>query len=430
MTKKRTLAGSPLSYLAFLSAAFVAHSSSGSTTSSESESSFDKPFHWVNSVINDSTKDSGITPSLIYEATILGNPIGGVKHGAAYAHNLEISLKFDLEKIANISGASFTVSGMNAAGRNLSSANYVNNAFPVSEAYIGSGTYLYQVYWQQKLELADTVIRLGRINSSNFASLPAFGLQVNGGIDGNPDSLFVNTNFQSMPNAVWGTDISINPSSEFNIYTGIFQATNFPGNQSGTDFSFRSSDRILWMGQVGWQPTFGQSANGSHPGYSGNYIIGFYYSNLPQQRFNGSGSITNSAGLYVMAQQTIWYNKNNHAETFDLWGGFTYSPQSQIAQIDWMGFGGFVWTGLLPGRNEDQFLGTVLFGNFSNPYASSVATPQGGRPSYEMVIEFSYIYNINSYAFIQPDIQYIIRPNGLKSAKDAVVIGTQFGITF
>jgi len=35
-------------------------------------------------------------------------------------------------------------------------------------------------------------LRLGRMTPANqFASIPAFGLQVNGGINGNPNSLFV-----------------------------------------------------------------------------------------------------------------------------------------------------------------------------------------------------------------------------------------------
>lgn len=430
MTKNGSLIGTALSNAALIiasGATALGSTDPGQTT--ESEWTFNTVFNQVNSAFQKSSNDYGVTPSLTYESTVQGNPTGGVSRTVAYAHFIEFGLGLDLEKIANIDGASFNISGVHAAGRNLSDPNYINNAFPVSQAFIGRGMYLYQLYWQQDFKAVDTVVRIGRIDSSNFASLPAFGLQVNGGVDGNPDSLFVNSNFQSIPIAVWGADVSISPSDEWNIYTGIYQATNFAGNHHGTDFSWRSSDRILWMAQVSWTPTFGKDGDKS-PGYSGTYIAGLYYSNLPQQRFIGVGTVTDTVGFYLMGQQTVWYNSQNTSETFDVWGGFTYSPQGEVAQMEWMGFGGFVWTGPIPGRTEDQLLGTVLVGTFSSDYATSVATPATGRPTYEMVLELSYIYNVNSYFFIQPDIQYVIRPNGVKSTQDALVIGAQFGISF
>lgn len=37
---------------------------------------------------------------------------------------------------------------------------------------------------------------------------------------------------------------------------------------------------------------------------------------------------------------------------------------------------------------------------------------------------------LTKFAFIQPDLQYVIRPNGTGRIPDALVIGAEFGFTF
>ena len=44
----------------------------------------------------------------------------------------------------------------------------------------------------------------------------------------------------------------------------------------------------------------------------------------------------------------------------------------------------------------------------------------------EHVLEASYAIDVTDNYTIQPDIQYVIRPNGASDIKNAVVIGIQF----
>lgn len=418
--------------IAFCSLATVASADVAETPAPAAEQSawtLSTPFDWVNSVFTKASEDYGVLPSFSYTASVQGNPTGGMSRGAAYVHNIVFGADLDLDKIAGIPGASITISGVHAAGRNLSSRN-IGNTFTVSQAFVGHGTYLYELYWQQEFAEDNVVLQVGRLNSSNFATLPAFGLQVNGGINGNPESLPINASFEGTPDAVWGADVTVKPGEDYYVSAGVFQATPLAGNQHGTDFSFRSSDRLLVMTEVGWTPTFGKTADSD--GLGGTYIAGMYYSNLARERFDGNGDVKNTVGFYLMAQQAVWQSSSNKAESIDVWGGVTYSPQTEVAQMPFMGFAGVVWNGLIPGRDNDQLLGTLLVGTFSKDYADTVqaAAPQDGRPTYEMVLELSYVFNINSYAFIQPDIQYVIRPNGMKNIQDALVVGFQFGVNF
>jgi porin len=95
-----------------------------------------------------------------------------------------------------------------------------------------------------------------------------------------------------------------------------------------------------------------------------------------------------------------------------------------------MGFAGTIWQGFIPRRDRDQLLLTYLVSGFSRDYADSVVARGGKRPTAEQVLEASYaIYLTNNYT-IQPDIQYVIRPNGVGNVTNSLVIGIQFIANF
>jgi len=113
-----------------------------------------------------------------------------------------------------------------------------------------------------------------------------------------------------------------------------------------------------------------------------------------------------------------------------MWGGLTFSPPQDISLLPLMGFAGTIWQGFVPGRDRDQLLLTYLVSGLSRDYADSVAALGGKRPTAEQVLEASYaIYVSNNYT-IQPDIQYVIRPNGVGNITNSLVIGIQFIASF
>lgn len=62
----------------------------------------------------------GITPYARYYISVLGNPAGGEKKGVQYAGLFNVHLDFDLERLLNIPGTEFLISGSWASGRSLS----------------------------------------------------------------------------------------------------------------------------------------------------------------------------------------------------------------------------------------------------------------------------------------------------------------------
>ncbi|TSA32407.1 MAG: carbohydrate porin [Verrucomicrobiaceae bacterium] len=387
--------------------------------------------------------DKGITPFFSYWGIFQGNPVGGLSQEVAYAHEMLFGATFDMEKLVGWKGASFKISGSENSGTNLSAT--IPNVFNTAESYVCPTGMFYEMYYTQKLFDDFLEFRIGRmVAADQFCVLPAFGLQVSGGIDGNPTSIFLNSNFTSSPNATWGATVKINPTPIVYAAAGIYQATNRLGKVAyhGLDFSIRSNDGILMFAETGWSPTFGaRPADTTHDkdgkktvvpaetGLSGTYKFGGYFSTFPYAGFLG-GSQQNTYGFYLIGQQTVWQSEKNSNHNLAVWGGVTYSPQYQVAQMPVMGFGGTIWQGLIPTRDQDQFLCTWMTGAFSSAYADSQGNSGNPRPTAETVFDVSYIINLTSTIFIQPDIQYIIQPNGVGTTPNALVIGAQFGCNF
>jgi porin len=386
--------------------------------------------------------DIGMTPFLAYYGVYQGNPVGGVQEQrSAYNHLILFGATLDFDKLVGLPGGSLFVSGAEAEGKSLS--DYIVNINIVSEAFVMPHTLMfYELYWKQMLFEDKLELRLGRMTPADqFASVPAFGLQVSGGINGYPTSLFVNAPFRGSPNATWGAFTKFHVTKEIYAEAGIYQASDRFGKLSnhGLDFTIRSNDGELVMGQVGWEPTFceapertvfdkngNQSLLDGNLGLPGDYILGGYYSNFVFPELHGSKIQHSAFGFYAMGQQMLWRSAADPSTNFSVWGGLTFSAQQDISLLPLMGFAGTIWQGFVPRRDRDQLLLTYLISGFSRDYADAVVALGGKRPTAEQVLEASYaIYITNNYT-IQPDIQYVIRPNGVGNVTNSLVIGIQF----
>jgi carbohydrate-selective porin OprB len=84
----------------------------------------------------------------------------------------------------------------------------------------------------------------------------------------------------------------------------------------------------------------------------------------------------------------------------------------------------------LPVASAHQLLLTYLVSSFSRNNADAIVAMGGKRPTAEHVLEAGYAIYITDNYTIQPDIQYIIRPNGANDVKNSLVLGIQFVANF
>ena len=73
----------------------------------------------------------------------------------------------------------------------------------------------------------------------------------------------------------------------------------------------------------------------------------------------------------------------------------------------------------------------MVFGYFSNDLQDSQRRAGQSVQRFETVLEATYRLRFFGDAFfLQPDLQYIIRPGGTGRTSNAVVLGAQTGINF
>jgi len=190
------------------------------------------------------------------------------------------------------------------------------------------------------------------------------------------------------------------------------------------------------MSQIGWTPNFfaaaetrafDESGNYSPPmeGLPGVYILGNYYSNFKFPELNGPKIQHNAYGFYAMGQQMLWRSSTDPFTNFSVWAGLTLSPQEDISQLPLMGFAGTIWQGVVSGRDRDQLLLTYLASDFSRNSTDSVVGHGGHRPTVEHVLEAGYAIYVSGNYTVQPDIQYVVRPNGFSDIRNSLLIGIQ-----
>ena len=86
---------------------------------------------------------------------------------------------------------------------------------------------------------------------------------------------------------------------------------------------------------------------------------------------------------------------------------------------------GLVYTGLIPGRNEDLAMISIGYGAYQGDVSPAV-------DGYTAVIEGGYRFQINGWSYIQPFAQYFSHPNGTGTAavQNAAVLGFTAGLVF
>ncbi len=401
--------------------------------------------------------DEGVEIIANYTTNLAGNPVGGMSAGFTYTDNIYFGTQLDMNKLIGWKGLTLTVSGLNRDGSSLSEKN-IGNQFTVQQIFGGQTVMFYAMILEQKLWDEKISLKAGRFSTGDdFASSPIYWLYMNNGIDGNPQALPVNTQFSAYPWAVWAARIRVDPTPEYNGMLGVYQVSNRVFNRAyhGLDWSMRPNDGILMISQLGWTPEFfkrpvpsgttndgktvadGKSTSGkdfkstpSMKGLPGHYWFGAYWSPWQFSQFGTTETARNSYGFYWHADQMVFQEAPGSDQGLTLWTAFVLSPQQNIAKLPFQVNGGAVYKGLIPLRDDDFTCFGIVYGKFSSDYARSVDDADGGYPTYELVFEWNYKIQITKFAFVQPDVQWVVNPGGTGNIPNALVLGMQAGVTF
>lgn len=364
---------------------------------------------------------SGVELSFDYYADVFSNPLGGAEQGTQYTHIMEFSATADLQKIAGIKGASFTVSGAYNSGSDLSGR--VGNFFTISESSVTTGWMFYEMYYTQQFDLPNDdaiVVKFGRMSmDDSFASLPVFGYLGGGAMDSVPEAIFSASPFTSSSIATWGIVVEYQTAENLAFSYGLFQtlqSQNSP-DWDGFEFGIHRDDGYMMLAQVQWTPTFAGGLQGTYS------VGGYFFGGYEMSYLSGAGSRSNGYGFYLQGQQNVWVDSDDSGKFVCLWAGVQYAPITSISTVQWQPYAGVQIQGVIPRRKNDAIFLSWTSGFFSGEY-------RGGNASCETVFEANYLWQVNEYLSVQPVMQYVLCPNGDSDIDDALIIGGQVLLSF
>ncbi len=412
--------------------------------------------NWFGS--RDKLEEHGLSFSTTYTSNIAGNPVGGkIPGGFTYADNFTFACLIETEKLFGWHGGYFRISTLQRDGISLSQKN-IGNFYRVQQVADGHTFKWYELSYQQDFLHDRFSFKFGRLGINNdFDVSPLYWLYMNHAIDGTTRAFATDARLPTYPNAVWGSRLKIDLTSQTTLRLGIYQMTNPSIN--GLNWDFYPTNGTLLLGQYSWNPEFfkptSQPSRSQQPqifhvhrtekpvieqpqpapiaklkGLEGHYWMGGYYSSWEYRQLNTSINAPNAYGFYWHADQMVYRPSPISDAGLVLWSSYVLSPQENISVVTFQANAGAIYTGLIPGRVNDSLILGSAYGDFSSSLAGTPAALKNGTPTYELIYELGYRVNMTKFFYLQPDLQWIINPAGTGHIPNALVLGGQIGIIF
>ena len=384
--------------------------------------------------------DFGIEINGGYTTEPAGNPVGGLEQGGTYLHNFGFAVVFDLQKIFALPASTLLVTVSQRSGDGLTQ-EYIGNAISVQQIFGGGQTYrLVQVRMEHHLFDGWVDVAYGRITATaDFMSSPFYCQFVNNGICGQPPAPFFNmpNGITAYPQGTWGGLVKVQTSKETYAKVAVYDGDPNRGDDAhGTNFGI-GQNGVLLLTEVGYKSSAGLWGMPSRYSFGGYYHTGEFPDvarddSMTNLFLSGRRPAMHSGqeGFYLVFEQMFFRNSSRPETGLNGFVTFVLSPDEDKSAMPYYLNGGLIWEGLIPCRPNDKAALGFYSAWFSNSLRS--AQQQAHLPSQknETNLELNYQVQLTKYLYLRPNIQYVIRPNGLNQIENALVLGTEVGVTF
>lgn len=159
--------------------------------------------------------------------------------------------------------------------------------------------------------------------------------------------------------------------------------------------------------------------------YTSKLAIGVWGYTADFKSFRKGNAPQRDKGIYALLDWNIYREPQNRSQGLSVFLRIGVADDD-ASRFNFYGGSGLVYTGLLPGRAEDE-LGLSLALARNSRYFQSI-TPEP-LDDFEAALEFTYRTQLTPWLAFQPDAQYVIHPGARQSLKNALVLGTRFELT-
>jgi porin len=354
--------------------------------------------------------ESGIIPQLTFTGQLFANVRGGLTTSdATHAAGLaSFSLSLDSTRLGLWRGGTAQLAVEHQDGTGVS--REVGSLADIGTLDGGPAhfTHLAAYTLQQSLLDDRLVARIGKSDAND------------GFVDSDLAELFLSGSFApasnvpmpTYPEPAFGVAVFADPTPRLTLAAAAYGA-DLAVEQSGGAGLFRG--RVFAITEM----TF----HVRPLGLTGHYNAGAWLrsADTPDPRDPPGGRTRpRNYGAYALLEQRLTAPDPARADRgLGAWLQLSWAPPDRNPDPLWIG-GGLVYTGLVPGREDDD-LGLGVSGT---KLVDAPGDPDS--PPWEIVLECFYALQIAPWLSLQPDLQIVVNPAG--GGRDAIVVGAQLSI--
>lgn len=402
---------------------------------------------WANDIDEQKTNlaREGVTPTLIYDGSVVANTAGGVRTGTTYVGNLRLQLALNGKQLFRAPGWSFFLQALSIHGGQPS--DLVGDAQGINSYAAKPALRLYEVWGQYSSPNGRWSFLAGRYDlGSEFYRLQSSGLFLNSSFGTGPEFAQSGIGGPSIfPDTSIGVRAMYKPTPGILIRTAIMDGA--PANRMDGQIRFPGQHKgLLLVSEVAFltRPNpdgphgiaiyrIGRGAN--FPAYDDKVALGAWHytgSFRDLSRVTTQGEPLQhegSSGAYALLDRTLFRSATNPSARVS--GFLQYGVgDGRVNQFRSYMSAGVVATGFLAGRPNDELgfaFASAKNGSHYKAFQAEVAMPP---TSSETSFEITYLSQLNSWLAIQPDIQYVVHPGTSRSRANATVLQVHFQLMF
>ncbi|MGO8702735.1 MAG: carbohydrate porin [Candidatus Brocadiia bacterium] len=360
-------------------------------------------------------QDAGITLGATLTLEGFNNFRGGLATAPPVAAaTSDLNLALDTGKLLGWRGGEFYADLEDHAGRNPTTA-LVGDLQVFDKQNSSPYLQVFEIWYQQKLWDDKVRVKIGKVDANTEFSVIENGLPFLGSSTQVSPTIFV---FPTTPDPMPSANVFFTPAEFWYADFGAYYANrsdrfgDLSEDPAGVQ---RTEGGTFLIGETGLKWSAAPLLE-----KDGNLKLGVWEHTGTFTRLDGSKQ-QGTYGGYAILDQTLWQPKGEPrtgrgVRTFLEYG----ATQDDINAIDRHFGGGVTWTGPIAARAGDVI-------GLSPQYAH-ISSQAGLAHPYELAVETFYQWQLTAWAFVQPDIQYIVHPGG---AYPNALVGTlRVQITF
>ncbi len=375
----------------------------------------------------ETASESGYVFGAAYTGDIWKNTTGGIKRDVAYLDNLDLTAEIDAERAWGWHGATFFGYLLGNFADTLS-ADIVGDAQGVSNIDAASAARVLELWYEQNFWDDRVSVKTGLYDlNSEFDVIETGGLFINSshgiGVDFSQAGEAGPSIFPVTSLAMRGrVTLTKTLSFQMAVLDGVPGDPNHPRR---TTIRLGNGDGVLITAEADYVDGAGTKLAIGAWRFTARFddVSATDAAGDPRKR-------SGNRGLYMLGERMIYHEPRHPEQGLVVYArlGFADSDVNQFS--NYIGAGA-VYTGLLPGRDEDRLGLALAVARNGEPFKDALRAAGARVFDQEIIIELTYRAEVTPWLALQPDIQYVMDPGAGANGDldDALVIGLRFELS-